>query len=66
MHVVPISCIYLHVCMLVVACFVGIPMCYSFSHIILVTWDLGRMLESLHHALFAKSEVNHGSWLTCL
>jgi hypothetical protein len=36
--------------MSVVAYFVGIPMCYNFPHIILVTWDLGRMLESLHHA----------------
>jgi hypothetical protein len=52
--------------MLVVACFVGIPMCYTVPRIILVTRDLGRILESLRHALFAKSGVNHGSWLTCL
>jgi hypothetical protein len=36
--------------MLVVVCLVGIPMCYILPHIILVTWDLGRMLESLPHA----------------
>jgi hypothetical protein len=36
--------------MLVVACLVGIPMCYILPHIILVTWDLGRMLESLRRA----------------
>jgi hypothetical protein len=36
--------------MLVVACLVGIPMCYTFSRIILVTRDLGRILESLRHA----------------
>jgi hypothetical protein len=52
--------------MLVVACLVGMPMCYILPHIILVTLVLGRMLESLHHALFAKSGVNHGSRLTCL
>jgi hypothetical protein len=52
--------------MLVVACFVGIPTCYSFPHIVLVSLDLGRTLESLCHAQFAKSRVNHGNWLTCL
>jgi hypothetical protein len=52
--------------MLVVACLVGIPMRYTFSCIILVTRDLDRILESLHHAWFAKSGVNHGNWLTCL
>jgi hypothetical protein len=36
--------------MLVVACLVGIPMCYTFPRIILVTRDLGRILESLCHA----------------
>jgi hypothetical protein len=36
--------------MLVVACLVGIPMGYTFPCIILVTRDLGRMLESLRHA----------------
>jgi hypothetical protein len=36
--------------MLVVACLVGIPMCYTFPNIILVTQDLGRILESLRHA----------------
>jgi hypothetical protein len=36
--------------MLVVACLVGIPMCYILPYIILVTRDLGRMLESLRHA----------------
>jgi hypothetical protein len=36
--------------MLVVACLVGIPMCYTFPCIILVTRDLGRILESLRHA----------------
>jgi hypothetical protein len=29
---------------------VGIPMCHIFPRIILVTQDLGRILESLHHA----------------
>jgi hypothetical protein len=52
--------------MLAVVCLVGIPMCYILPHIILVTRDLGRILESLRHAYFAKSGVNHGSWLTCL
>jgi hypothetical protein len=52
--------------MLVVASFAGIPMCYTFPRIILVSRDFGRILESLRHALLAKSEVNHGSWLTCL
>jgi hypothetical protein len=52
--------------MLVVACLVGIPMCYTFPHIILVTRDMGRILESLRHAYLAKSGVNHGNWLTCL
>jgi hypothetical protein len=33
--------------MLVVACLVGIPMCYTFLRIILVTRDLVRILESL-------------------
>jgi hypothetical protein len=32
--------------MLVVASFVGIPMCYTFPRIILVTQDLGRILKS--------------------
>jgi hypothetical protein len=36
--------------MLVVGCFAGIPMCYTFPRIILVTQDLGRILESLRHA----------------
>jgi hypothetical protein len=36
--------------MLVVTCLVGILMCYTFLRIILVTRDLGRILESLHHA----------------
>jgi hypothetical protein len=36
--------------MLVVACLVGMPMCYTLPRIILVTRDLGRMLESLRHA----------------
>jgi hypothetical protein len=36
--------------MLVVVCLVGVPMCYTFPHIILVTQDLGRILESLCHA----------------
>jgi hypothetical protein len=36
--------------MLAVACLVGIPMCYSFLRIILVTQDLGKILESLRHA----------------
>jgi hypothetical protein len=36
--------------MLVVACLVGIPLCYTFSRIILVTQDLGRILESLRYA----------------
>jgi hypothetical protein len=36
--------------MLVVACLVGISMCYTFPRIILVTQDLGRILESLRHA----------------
>jgi hypothetical protein len=36
--------------MLVVACLVGIPMCYTFPRIILITWDLVRILESLRHA----------------
>jgi hypothetical protein len=43
--------------MLVVTSFVGIPMCYTFPRIILVTRDLGRI---------AKSGVNHENWLTCL
>jgi hypothetical protein len=47
--------------MLVVACLVGIPMYYILLHIILITRDLGRILESLRHAQFAKSGVNHGS-----
>jgi hypothetical protein len=44
----------------------GIPMCYTLPRIILVTRVLGRLLGSLRHAYFAKSGVNHGSWLTCL
>jgi hypothetical protein len=36
--------------MLIVVCLVGIPMCYTFPHIILVIWDLGRILESLRHS----------------
>jgi hypothetical protein len=36
--------------MLVVACLVGIPMCYTFPRIILVNRDLGRVLESLRHS----------------
>jgi hypothetical protein len=36
--------------MLVVAFLVGMPMCYTFLRIILVTRDLGRILESLRHA----------------
>jgi hypothetical protein len=47
MHVVPISCIYIWDCMLVIYVgIVGIPMCHVFSCIILVTRDLGRVLES--------------------
>jgi hypothetical protein len=39
--------------MLVVACFVGIPTCYSFPHIILVSLDLGSL--GLHAGLlFSK------------
>jgi hypothetical protein len=30
---------------------VGIPMCHIFSCIILVTWDLGRTLESFMSCL---------------
>jgi hypothetical protein len=41
---------------------VGIPMCHILPCIILVTRDLGRILESLRHALLAKSGVNHGNW----
>jgi hypothetical protein len=52
--------------MLIVVCLVGIPMCYILPRIILLTQDLGRILESLRHAKFAKSGVNHGSWLACL
>jgi hypothetical protein len=37
--------------MLVVASFVGIPMCYTFPHIILVPYDLGRILESFMSCL---------------
>jgi hypothetical protein len=37
--------------MLVVASFVGIPMCYTFPRIILVTQDLGRILESFTSCL---------------
>jgi hypothetical protein len=37
--------------MLVVACFMGIPMCYTFPHIILGNWDLGRILESFTSCL---------------
>jgi hypothetical protein len=37
--------------MLVVASFVEIPMCYTFPRIILVTRDLGRILESFTSCL---------------
>jgi hypothetical protein len=44
-HVVPISCIYQYDCMLVMSVrIVEIPMCHIFSCIILVTWDLSRIL----------------------
>jgi hypothetical protein len=46
--------------MLVDAYLVGIPMSYILPHIILVTRDLGRILESLRHAYFAKSGLTMG------
>jgi branched-subunit amino acid transport protein AzlD len=39
--------------LVVTSCIVGTPMCHIFPYIILVTWDLGRILESFM------------SWLAC-
>jgi hypothetical protein len=52
--------------MLVVTSFVGIPMCYTFSCNILVTWDLDRILVIFTSCLACKYGVNHGNWLICL
>jgi hypothetical protein len=52
MHVVPISCIFLEDCMLVIYVgIMGIPVCHIFPCIIIVTWDLGRTLESFTSCL---------------
>jgi hypothetical protein len=40
--------------MLVVACFVGIPTCYTFPRIILVTRDFGGILESFMSCLVCQ------------
>jgi hypothetical protein len=42
--------------MQLVSCFVGIPMCYTFPRIILVTRDLGRMLEDAGGCLMMVQE----------
>jgi hypothetical protein len=52
--------------MLGVTSFVGIPMCYTFSYNIVVTWDLGRILVIFMSCLAHKYEINHENWLTCL
>jgi hypothetical protein len=41
-------------------------MCHMFPCIILVTQDLGRILESFTSCLVAESGVNHGNGLMFL